>query len=231
MKMFARGEYTRHRPGISLLKRRTWYADEEGEEEEDQEESEDQEDQNSEIDWDNIKPDDIPFDLLKEHPSFRELRDEAAQRRVRNKELNQKLEAMLEQDGENDEEAPTTQQAPKELIELIQHMNNQLAELQEQSVRSKEQAQLDNLTSQYKLSDEDVSLLRTVPSENREKFAKRLAKRQPDGNTSSGNPGAPAGYDSRADFLRKKIRGGDEDVSPLDANVHQLKGGGWVTKD
>jgi sirohydrochlorin ferrochelatase len=155
---------------------------------------------------------------------IKDLRSEAANRRVENKQLKEAV-AALENKAEQADKIP-------DLLKRVTEMDAALKAQQEETARAKREAVLTKVVAAHNLPGEIAKLLETVPEAELEATAAVLAKhtapKSPFGyNVSAGNS-ANANEPSMAKRIFDRIN--NNGVNVYDPNTHINKGGGVFTE-
>ena len=198
---------------INLTQVRKWFSDE-GEEQ--------TEAQTQSIDWSKVNLEDVPVDLIKKHPQYKQVLDESIQRRHEIKELKQKLpEQAPEQPEVKDNSADEMPAWAKQLMDSVstitqeRNQNVRVKAAQEAGLPEKLASKLSGTTYEEYLADaNDVAATLGI-------------KKQKEG----GEPLNPSAADT-TDNLRqavRRVRKGEDRVDMFSASEQKTLGGGALT--
>lgn len=189
------------------------------------------EDASPEINWDAVE---IPVEVIRQTPEYQNILNESITRRKVIKDLKSELNSQQpEPPAQTDQNEPTTNENDTQRVDDLiaarfERMENLLVDL----AVDKEKREATSLVQQYKLTNDDGAFLLSVPAEQREALAKRLAKKTPTNTTSpSGGGDSTNPLSSMEARVAARISGNLMDnENPFDVGVQTAQGGGAVIR-
>lgn len=179
------------------------------------------------LDWTTIKIEEVPEDVVKQHPLFKKVLTESIQR----KEKIADLRKQLEPDEAKPAPVPTAPVVGDDPVMVrLMAMEAKLAKQEKDAARM-------TVALKYKLPvglDEGeknvIPFILGDTAEEMEESAKNIAAlikpEQPGSSTSPAHSGGFNSLDSMKARIAEKIKGGTEATSPFDAGVMRQQGGG-----